>query len=96
MNFPGKLPSILLLVLLAVQGKHASVRSAQWTAQRLCSRLPAGLELLKLLTFKYSTVESTVWMRDHLQQRVVGIKPSLGRSLLTGRVTNWQFVQRLI
>lgn len=65
MNFPGKLPSILLLVLLAAQGKHTAVPSAQRTAQRLCSRVPLGLEVLKLLTFRYSTVEPTVWMKEH-------------------------------
>lgn len=66
MNFPGKLPSILLLVLLAAQGKRPSVASAQRTAHGLWSRVTSGLELLKLLTFNYSTGSSAhcaAWMR---------------------------------
>lgn len=69
MNFPGKLPSILLLVLLAAQGKRPSVASAQPTARGLWSRVrTAGFELLKLLTLNYSTGSSAhcaAWMRHH-------------------------------
>lgn len=64
MNFPGKLPSILLLVLLAAQGKSPSVASAHG----LWSRVTLGSELLKLLTFNYSTGSSAhcaARMRDH-------------------------------
>lgn len=57
MNFPGKVPSILLLVLLAAQGKRPSVASAHG----LWSRVKSGWELLKLLTLNYSTGSSAHW-----------------------------------
>lgn len=82
MHFPGKLPSILLLVLLAAQGKHTSVPCAQRAAQRLCSRVPLGSEVTKRLTLRFFlTVESEL-----------GIKASLtGRVTTTGSLCRYGF-----